>query len=60
LGKAYKQALNDLRARLTPFDITPQQMGVMMRLHEKAEASQNTLGRMVNMNPATIHGIAKN
>jgi len=59
LGKAYNQALNDLRARLTPFDITPQQMGVMMRLKEQGEASQNSLGRMVNMNPATIHGIAK-
>jgi MarR family transcriptional regulator, lower aerobic nicotinate degradation pathway regulator len=30
-----------------------------MRLQEQGEVSQNSLGRMVGMKPATIHGIAK-
>lgn len=30
-----------------------------MRLNEKGEVSQNSLGRMVGMKPATIHGISK-
>ena len=30
-----------------------------MRLNEQGEVSQNSLGRLVGMKPATIHGIAK-
>ena len=48
-----------MRRKISGYEITTQQLAVLMRLKEQGEVSQNNLGRMVGTKPATIHGISK-
>jgi DNA-binding MarR family transcriptional regulator len=59
LGAAFAKAHGNLRRRIAEFDVTPPQHAVIMRLHQHGEVSQNSLGRMAGMKPATIHGIVR-
>jgi len=59
LGRAYAKAFRNLSRRLSDLEVTPQQHTAVMKLYEIGEMSQNNLGRLVGMEPATIHGIIK-
>ncbi len=46
-------------AVLASDNLTPAQYFALTRLREKGEVSQNLLGRMAAMDPATIQGVVK-
>ncbi|MFV0383710.1 MarR family winged helix-turn-helix transcriptional regulator [Paracoccus sp. (in: a-proteobacteria)] len=43
--------------KLSPYDLTPTQFAVLIRLHQMGECSQNELGRRTAMDVATIKGV---
>lgn len=45
--------------RMKPFDLTPPQFSALCRMSEYAELSQNQLGRLVNLDPATNQGVVR-
>lgn len=57
LGRAYTEAYRKLIKRFSELNITPQQHLIIVKLLQRGELSQNLLGRLVGMNPATVHGI---
>jgi MarR family transcriptional regulator, lower aerobic nicotinate degradation pathway regulator len=57
LGRAQAVALGNLRRSVGEFDLTPPQLGAMLRLMELGQTSQNELGRQTGMKPATVHGV---
>jgi DNA-binding MarR family transcriptional regulator len=42
---------------MSQFEVTPTQFAALARLHEVGETSQNRLGRMTAMDPATVLGV---
>jgi DNA-binding MarR family transcriptional regulator len=59
LGRASTVAYRNLSQRISELGITPPQHSVIMKLYAAGRVSQNHLGRLVGMEPATIHGIVK-
>jgi DNA-binding MarR family transcriptional regulator len=59
LGRASTVAYRNLSRRISDLGITPPQHSVIMKLYAQGQVSQNRLGRLVGMEPATIHGIVK-
>ena len=59
LGRAQAVALGNLRQQVGELDLTPPQLGAVLRLMELGEASQNELGRQSGMKPATVHGVVQ-
>ncbi len=59
LGRASSVGYRNLSQRISDLGITPPQHSVIMKLYAEGEVSQNSLGRQVGMEPATIHGIVK-
>ncbi len=57
LRKAHQRASDIFNATMSKFDITPTQFAALAKLHEVGETSQNRLGRMTSMDPATILGV---
>ena len=57
LGRAQAVALGNLRGNVGDLDLTPPQLGAILKLMELGEASQNELGRQSGMKPATVHGV---
>ncbi len=57
LCKAHQRASDIFNAVMGQFDITPTQFAALAKLHEVGETSQNRLGRMTSMDPATILGV---
>ena len=57
LRKAHQRASDIFNAVMGQFDITPTQFAALAKLHEVGETSQNRLGRMTSMDPATILGV---
>jgi len=45
----------DMSAR----NLTPMQFAVLVKIHEEGEVSQNKLGRLAAMDPATVQGVVK-
>ena len=39
------------------YDVTPTQFAALIKLHDEGEVSQNVLGRLTAMDPATILGV---
>ena len=59
LGRAQAVALGNLRRDMGDIDLTPPQLGAMLKLMELGEVSQNDLGRQSGMKPATVHGVVQ-
>lgn len=58
LRKAHQRATAIFQATM-PDPITPTQFTAMVRLSEEGELSQNRLGRLTAMDPATIQGVIR-
>ena len=54
LRRAYQRAVANLNARIAPFDVSPLQFSVLVRLHDHGAWTQNSLGRSIFMEPANI------
>lgn len=57
LRKAHQRASDIFTSIMGQFEVTPTQFATLARLHEVGETSQNRLGRMTAMDPATILGV---
>jgi len=58
LRRAYQRATANF-ADAVGDAVTPQQFAVLVRLNDVGAVSQNRLGRLVDMDPATIHGVVR-
>jgi DNA-binding MarR family transcriptional regulator len=60
LRRAHQRATAIFLAELGErFQITPTQYAALVKLHDLGEQSQNQLGRLTAMDPATIQGVIK-
>ena len=59
LRKAHQRASEIFNQVMGSFEVTPTQFSTLIRLDDIGEASQNQLGRMVAMDPATTRGVVK-
>jgi len=60
LRRAHQRATAIFLAELGErFEITPTQYAALVKLHDLGEQSQNQLGRLTAMDPATIQGVIK-
>jgi DNA-binding MarR family transcriptional regulator len=60
LRRAHQRASSIFTAELgDQFQITPTQYAALVKLHDLGEQSQNRLGRLTAMDPATIQGVIK-
>jgi len=60
LRRAHQRATQIFMAELgEPFQITPTQFAALAKLYDLGEQSQNQLGRLTAMDPATIQGVIK-
>jgi DNA-binding MarR family transcriptional regulator len=57
LRKAHQRATDIFNSVMSQFEVTPTQFAALARLHEVGETSQNRLGRMTAMDPATVLGV---
>ncbi len=58
LRKAHQRATEIFNTVMQDFDITPTQFAALTKLDDLGSVSQNQLGRLVAMDPATIFGVA--
>jgi MarR family transcriptional regulator, lower aerobic nicotinate degradation pathway regulator len=58
LRRAHQRATDTFNLVMAGFDITPRQFAALARLHDLGPTSQNQLGRLVAMDPATMFGVA--
>ncbi len=59
LRKAHQRATAEFLARFGEPELTPTQWAALVKLREAGGASQNQLGRMTAMDPATIQGVVR-
>ena len=59
IRRAHQRASATFMSVLATHNLTPAQYFAMTRLREKGQVSQNLLGRMSAMDPATIQGVVK-
>ncbi len=57
LRRAHQRASLIFKNEFESTSLTPQQFAVLAKLHEVSEVTQNKLGRMVDMDPATLRGV---
>ena len=57
LRRAHQRATGIFNAVMEQFSITPTQFAVLVKLHDLGSVSQNELGRLTAMDPATIFGV---
>jgi DNA-binding MarR family transcriptional regulator len=58
LRRAHQRATGIFNAVMEKFSITPTQFAALAKLHDLGSVSQNELGRLTAMDPATIFGVA--
>jgi DNA-binding MarR family transcriptional regulator len=58
LRRVHQRATDTFNTVMAGFDITPRQFAAMAKLHDLGPTSQNQLGRLVAMDPATMFGVA--
>jgi len=58
LRKAHQRATDIFNTVMQGFDITPTQYAALTKLDDLGAVSQNQLGRLIAMDPATIFGVA--
>ncbi len=59
LRRAYQHAVANLTARIAPFDLSPLEFSVLVRLHETGSWTQNSLARSIFMEPANIGALVQ-
>jgi DNA-binding MarR family transcriptional regulator len=60
LRRAHQRATAIFMAELgDAFDLTPTQYAALVKLYDSGEQSQNQLGRLAAMDPATIQGVIR-
>ncbi len=59
LRRAHQRASSLFLSVLGEHQLTPTQFFAMARLHERGQLSQNRLGRLAAMDPATIQGVIR-
>ena len=59
IRRAHQRASATFMSVLATHNLTPAQYFALTRLREKGQVSQNLLGRMSAMDPATIQGVVK-
>lgn len=57
LRKAHQRATETFNAVMAEFGVTPTQFAALAKLHTLGPVSQNQLGRLTAMDPATIFGV---
>ncbi len=57
LRKAHQRATDVFNAVMGGFDVTPTQFAALAKLDDVGPISQNQLGRLIAMDPATIFGV---
>lgn len=58
IRRAHQRASAIFDQVMEGFDVTPVQYSVLAKLHDLGPTSQNQLGRMVGIDPATMFGVA--
>jgi DNA-binding MarR family transcriptional regulator len=58
IRRAHQRASSIFDAVMADFDVTPVQFAALAKLHDLGPTSQNLLGRMVGIDPATMFGVA--
>jgi DNA-binding MarR family transcriptional regulator len=58
LRRVHQRATDMFNTVMAGFDITPRQFAALAKLHDLGPTSQNQLGRLVAMDPATMFGVA--
>jgi MarR family transcriptional regulator, lower aerobic nicotinate degradation pathway regulator len=58
IRRAHQRASAIFDAVMRDFDVTPVQFAALAKLHDLGPTSQNLLGRMVAIDPATMFGVA--
>jgi DNA-binding MarR family transcriptional regulator len=60
LRRAHQKATAIFMAELgARFELTPTQYAALVKLHDAGEQSQNQLGRLTAMDPATVQGVTR-
>ncbi len=59
LRRAHQRATSIFQAEIGDGNVTPTQFAALVRLLEEGETSQNHLGRLTAMDPATIQGVIR-
>ncbi len=59
LRRAHQRATAIFQATIGDVRITPTQYAALVKLHDEGELSQNLLGRLTAMDPATIQGVTR-
>lgn len=59
LRRAHQRATGIFLATIGAVQVTPTQWAALVKLHERGELSQNHLGRLTAMDPATIQGVSR-
>ena len=59
LRRAHQRATSIFQSVFEEKSLTPQQFAVLARLMEVGEVTQNKLGRLVDMDPASMQGVIK-
>ena len=57
LRRAHQKATGIFNAVMGEFGVTPTQFAALAKLHDVGRVSQNELGRLTAMDPATIWGV---
>jgi MarR family transcriptional regulator, lower aerobic nicotinate degradation pathway regulator len=58
LRRAHQHATEIFNSVMDGFELTPRQFAALSKLHDLGPTSQNQLGRLVAMDPATTFGVA--
>src|SRR5215831_6087288 len=58
LRRAHQHATEIFNNVMNGFELTPRQFAALSKLHDLGPTSQNQLGRLVAMDPATMFGVA--
>ncbi len=59
LRKAHQRASSLFQVQFSDVQITPTQFAALAKLKDEGELSQNHLGRLTAMDPATIQGVTR-
>ncbi|MHA1536732.1 MAG: MarR family winged helix-turn-helix transcriptional regulator [Alphaproteobacteria bacterium] len=57
LRRAHQRASAIFKARFAPHNLTPTQFAALAKIADEEEVSQNYLGRLTAMDPATMKGV---
>jgi DNA-binding MarR family transcriptional regulator len=58
LRRAHQHATEIFHDVMDGFELTPPQFAALVKLHDLGPTSQNQLGRLIAMDPATMFGVA--